>query len=66
LIDVDRAQRLGTLVVLDAQHTLDRFMVNGMPDADASKRFEDVCRQHAHIVPTRLATVPNTPTFTGH
>jgi hypothetical protein len=31
-----------------------------------TKRFEDVCRQHAHIVPTRLATVPTTPSFTGH
>jgi hypothetical protein len=35
LIDVDLAQRMGDLVVLDAQQTLAQFMVNGMPDARA-------------------------------
>ena len=32
LIDVDNAQKLGGLIVLDAQQTLDLFMVHGMPD----------------------------------
>ena len=35
LIDVDRAQRTGQLVVLDAHRTLDRFMVGDLPDTDA-------------------------------
>jgi hypothetical protein len=34
-IDVDRAQRTGHLVVLDAHKTLDRFMVGDLPDTDA-------------------------------
>ena len=34
-IDVDKAVSVGTLVVLDADATLQRFMVNGMPDPDA-------------------------------
>jgi KaiC/GvpD/RAD55 family RecA-like ATPase len=38
LIDVDKAQRMGSLIVLDAQQTLDLFMVHGTPDA---QRFED-------------------------
>lgn len=38
LIDVDKAQKIGSLVVLDAQQTLDLFMVRGMPD---EVRFED-------------------------
>jgi hypothetical protein len=33
LIDVDEAERSGTLVVLDATEVLSLFMVNGMPDA---------------------------------
>lgn len=37
LIDVDQAQRTGSLVVLDAQHTLDLFMEDGTPD---EARFE--------------------------
>ena len=37
LIDVDRAQQIGSLVVLDAHRTLDLFMDNGMPD---QQRFE--------------------------
>ena len=32
LIDVDKAQRRGSLILLDAHETLDRFMVRGMPD----------------------------------
>lgn len=32
LIDVDKAQKTGSLIVLDAQKTLDLFMVRGMPD----------------------------------
>jgi hypothetical protein len=32
LIDVDKAQKMGSLIVLDAQQTLDLFMVHGMPD----------------------------------
>jgi hypothetical protein len=35
MIDVDRAQRAGQLIVLDAHKTLDRFMVGELPDADA-------------------------------
>lgn len=38
LIDVDLAQDMGDLVVLDAHQTLALFMVHGMPDAAA---FED-------------------------
>ena len=37
LVDVDRAQRIGSLIVLDAQETLDLFMYDGMPDR---ARFE--------------------------
>jgi DcmR-like sensory protein len=32
LIDIDAAQRSGTLIVLDAAEALSLFMVNGMPD----------------------------------
>ena len=38
LIDVDKAQKIGSLILLDARQTLDLFMVRGMPDA---ARFED-------------------------
>lgn len=38
LIDVDRAQQMRTLIVLDARQTLDLFMEGDEPDAD---RFED-------------------------
>ncbi len=38
LIDVDKAQKLGNLVVLDAQETLDLFMIHGMPD---QHRFDE-------------------------
>ncbi len=38
LIDVDTAQRMGSLIVLDAQQTLDLFMDGDHPDAG---RFED-------------------------
>ncbi len=38
LIDVDKAQKAGNLIVLDAQKTLDLFMVHGMPD---QHRFDD-------------------------
>jgi hypothetical protein len=38
LIDVDKAQKLGSLITLDAQQTLDLFMIRGMPD---EARFED-------------------------
>lgn len=38
LIDVEKAQKLGRLIVLDAQQTLDLFMVRGMPD---QHRFDD-------------------------
>ena len=34
LIDCDRAVKDGDLVILDAEATLDLFMVNGMPNAD--------------------------------
>jgi hypothetical protein len=34
LIDCDKAIREGDLLLLDAEATLDLFMVNGMPDAD--------------------------------
>jgi KaiC/GvpD/RAD55 family RecA-like ATPase len=34
LIDVDQAQRVGSLIVLDARTTLDLFMEDGMPDAE--------------------------------
>lgn len=37
LIDVDKAQQMGVLIVLDAQQTLDLFMVQGSPDQE---RFE--------------------------
>jgi len=37
LIDVDKAQQMGLLIVLDAQQTLDLFMVHGSPDQE---RFE--------------------------
>ena len=37
LIDVDKAQEMGLLIVLDAQQTLDLFMVHGSPDQE---RFE--------------------------
>jgi hypothetical protein len=35
LIDVERAQRVGDLIVLDAKQTLARFMRDEMPDANA-------------------------------
>ena len=35
LIDIDRAQRSGQLVVLDAHRTLERFMVGDLPDTEA-------------------------------
>lgn len=35
LVDVELAQRKGGLVVLDAQQTLSRFMVDGMPNREA-------------------------------
>src|SRR6185295_3672986 len=35
LIDVELAQRSGDLLVFDAQETLARFMVDGMPNAEA-------------------------------
>ena len=38
LIDVDNAEKMGSLIILDAQQTLDLFMVHGMPDA---QRFEN-------------------------
>lgn len=38
LIDVDKAQKIGSLILLDARQTLDLFMVRGMPD---ETRFED-------------------------
>jgi len=38
LIDVEEAQRTGSLILLDAQQTLDRFMRGGTPDPI---RFED-------------------------
>lgn len=38
LIDVDKAQKVGSLNMLDARQTLDLFMVRGMPD---ETRFED-------------------------
>lgn len=34
LIDVDKAQKVGSLIVLDAQKTLDQFMVGETPDAN--------------------------------
>ena len=37
LIDVDKAQQMGLLIALDAQQTLDLFMVHGSPD---QQRFE--------------------------
>lgn len=37
LIDVDKAQEMGLLIVLDAQQTLKLFMVHGSPDQE---RFE--------------------------
>jgi hypothetical protein len=37
LIDVDQAQQMGSLIMLDAQQTLDLFMDRGMPDEG---RFE--------------------------
>jgi KaiC/GvpD/RAD55 family RecA-like ATPase len=37
LIDVEKAQRMGSLITLDAQQTLDLFMRSGMPDQE---RFE--------------------------
>ena len=37
LIDVDKAQQMGSLIVLDAHETLDLFMDHGMPDRE---RFE--------------------------
>lgn len=37
LIDVDQAQRIGSLIMLDAQKTLDQFMVDDAPD---SNRFD--------------------------
>jgi hypothetical protein len=38
LIDVDKAQRAGSLIMLDAHETLERFMDDGVPDP---VRFED-------------------------
>jgi KaiC/GvpD/RAD55 family RecA-like ATPase len=37
LIDVDKAQQMGSLIMLDARRTLDSFMDHGMPDEE---RFE--------------------------
>jgi hypothetical protein len=37
-IDVDRAQRVGDFLVLDAQATLARFMAGDMPDENAFER----------------------------
>jgi KaiC/GvpD/RAD55 family RecA-like ATPase len=37
LIDVDTVQQMGSLIMLDAHQTLDRFMHHGMPDRE---RFE--------------------------
>jgi KaiC/GvpD/RAD55 family RecA-like ATPase len=37
LVDVDKAQQIGSLIMLDAQRTLDSFMRHGMPDQE---RFE--------------------------
>jgi len=38
LIDVDKAQKVGSLIMLDAQKTLDQFMVGDTPDPN---RFEE-------------------------
>lgn len=38
LIDVRAAQKVGSLIALDARQTLDLFMIRGMPD---EARFED-------------------------
>jgi KaiC/GvpD/RAD55 family RecA-like ATPase len=38
LIDVEKAQKVGSLIVLDAQQTLDLFMQDGAPDEE---RFEN-------------------------
>jgi KaiC/GvpD/RAD55 family RecA-like ATPase len=38
LIDVEKAEKIGSLIVLDAQQTLDLFMVRGMPD---QHRFDE-------------------------
>jgi MEDS: MEthanogen/methylotroph, DcmR Sensory domain len=48
LIDIDRAQRTGQLVVLDAHKTLDRFMVGDLPDTEAFE--ESVGRLIAGLV----------------
>lgn len=38
LIDVEKAQKMGSLIILDAQQTLDLFMLDGAPDEE---RFEN-------------------------
>ena len=38
LIDVEKAQKMGSLITLDAQQTLDLFMLDGVPD---EQRFEN-------------------------
>jgi hypothetical protein len=38
LVDVDKAQKAGGLITLDARQTLDLFMVRGVPD---EQRFEE-------------------------
>jgi hypothetical protein len=48
-IDVDALKRDGNLTLLDARETLDRFMVNGVPDADffratTSQVLQDIAR----------------------
>lgn len=40
-VDVVKLQRAGDLVLLDAKHTLSKFMTNGMPDAEKFK--ETMC-----------------------
>jgi hypothetical protein len=47
-IDVDALERRGDIVLLDARETLERFMVDGMPDAASFRRvigdvIERVC-----------------------
>src|ERR1700741_4229200 len=37
-IDVERAKRVGDLVILDAQETLALFMADAMPDSEAFER----------------------------
>ncbi len=58
LIDVDQAQRLGDLVVLDAHQTLSRFMVDDEPsserfDASVGRVMEDLCKGRSEHSPIR-------------